>query len=104
MLQRTRTETPYEPKALRMGWHDALAAKSAEMGKTSAEFRAGARRKAKAICLLLAVAGAVGYFAGWVWALIPALMAAWSAFQLMSATLIASRLEALERQPPSGRL
>ena len=28
--------------------HDALAAKSAEMGKTSAEFRAGARRKAKA--------------------------------------------------------
>ena len=86
-----------------MGWHDALAVKSAEMGKTSAEFRAGARRKSKAMCLLLIVTGAVGYFAGWMWALIPGVLAAWSAFQLMSATLIASRLEALESQPRLDR-
>ena len=86
-----------------MGWHDALAVKSAEMGKTSAEFRAGARRKSKAMCFLLIVTGAVGYFAGWMWALIPGVLAAWSAFQLMSATLIASRLEALESQPRLDR-
>lgn len=86
-----------------MGWHDALAAKSAEMGKTSAEFRAGARRKAKATCLFLIVASAVGYFAGWMWALIPAVVAAWSAFQFMSATLIASRLEVLESPPQPDR-
>ena len=81
-----------------MGWHDALAAKSAEMGKTSAEFRAGARRKAGATCLFLIAAGAVGYFGGWAWAAIPGAVAVWSAFQTMSATLIASRLEVLEKQ------
>lgn len=81
-----------------MGWHDAVAAKSAEMGKTSAAFRAGARRKAVATCLCLIVAGAVGYSVGWAWAAIPGALAAWSALQTMSATLIASRLEARERQ------
>lgn len=79
-----------------MGWHDALAAKSAEMGKTSAEFRAGARRKAKAAFLFLLLAGIVGHLAGWPWALLPGVLVAWSAFQCMSATMIASRLEALE--------
>lgn len=97
MVQRLKTESPT------MGWHDALAAKSAEMGKTSAEFRAGARRKAKATALFLIVTGAVGYFAGWIWALLPAVVAAWSAFQFMSATLIASRLEVLESQPRPDR-
>ena len=86
-----------------MGWHDALAAKSAEMGKTSAEFRAGARRKAGATCLFLIAASAVGYFGGWAWAAIPGAVAVWSALQLLSATLIASRLEAIERQASPGR-
>jgi hypothetical protein len=81
-----------------MGWHDALAAKSAELGKTSAEFRAGARRKARAAVLYLIVAGAVAYFVSWPWALLPGVLVAWSAFQSMSATKIASRLEALERR------
>ena len=84
-----------------MGWHDSLAAKSAELGKTSAEFRAGARRKAKVVLLFLILAGAVGYFVGWPWALLPGVVAAWSAFQSMSATMIASRLEIMEAQPPS---
>jgi hypothetical protein len=87
-----------------MGWHDVLAAKSAEMGKTSAEFRAGARHKTKATGLFVIVAGVVGYFAGWMWALLPAVVAAWSAFQLMSATMIASRLEVMERRPATGSL
>ena len=85
-----------------MGWHDALAAKSAELGKTSADFRAGARRKAKATFLLLLLAGVVGYLAGWPWALLPGAAVAWSAFQSRSALMIASRLETMEAQSSSG--
>lgn len=79
-----------------MGWHDSVAARAAAMGKTASEFRAGAQRKAKATCLFLLVAGAVWYFVGWPWALIPVAVAAWSAFQSVSATLIAARLEKAE--------
>ena len=79
-----------------MGWHDTLAAKSAEQGKTSADFRAGARRSAKATFLSLLLAGVVGYLAGWPWALLPGVLAAWSAFQSRSALMSASRLEAME--------
>lgn len=85
-----------------MGWHDTLAARSAEQGKTSADFRAGARRKATATILFLLLAGVVGYLVGWPWALLPGVLAAWSAFQSRSALMIASRLEALEAQPASG--
>ena len=86
-----------------MGWHDAVAARSAEMGKTSAEFKAGARRKAIATGLFLIAACAVGTFVGWMWALLLGAAAVWSAFQCMSAIMIASRLEAMEAQPPSDR-
>ncbi len=79
-----------------MGWHDALASRSAAMGKTAAEFRAGARRKATATGLLLVAAGAVAYFMSWPWALVPAAMAAWTALQTLSATMIANRLESSE--------
>jgi len=78
-----------------MGWHDSLAARAIEMGKTAAEFKSGARRKANVACLFLAVAGAVWYFVGWPWAVIPAAIAAWNGFQSMSATMIAGRLEKL---------
>jgi hypothetical protein len=81
-----------------MGWHDDLAAKSAELGKTSVEFRAGARRKAKAAVLYLIVAAAVCYFVSWPWALLPGVLVAWSTFQFMSATKIASRLEVIEKR------
>lgn len=86
-----------------MGWHDALAVRSAEMGKTSAEFKAGARRKAIATGLFLMAVCAVGYFVGWMWALLPGAAAVWSAFQCVSATMIASRLAAIEVRPPSDR-
>ncbi len=86
-----------------MGWHDALAAKSAEQGKTSADFRAGARRKAKATILFLLLAGVVGYLAGWPWALLPGVLAAWSAFQSRSALMIASRLEEAELRSAGER-
>jgi fatty acid desaturase len=86
-----------------MGWHDALAVKMAEAGRTSAEFRAGARRKAGVTLLLLAGAGAVGYFLGWAWALLPGVAAIWPAFQSVSATLVASRLEAMEARSRPGQ-
>jgi hypothetical protein len=76
-----------------MGWHDSLAARAIEMGKTAGEFKAGARRKANATWLFLAVGGAVWYFVSWPWALIPAAISAWTGFQSLSATMIASRLE-----------
>ena len=83
-----------------MGWHDSLAARATAMGKTAAEFKQGAKRKATATSLFLIVAGAVWYFVGWAWALIPAVFAAFSAFQTMSATLIAARLDKPQR--PGG--
>lgn len=76
-----------------MGWHDSLAARATAMGKTAAEFRAGAQRKAIAACLFLIVAGAVWYFVSWSWALIPAVGAAWNALQTVSATMISARLD-----------
>jgi hypothetical protein len=78
-----------------MGWHDSLAARAIEMGKTADEFKGGARRKANATWLFLVGGGAVWYFVSWPWALIPAAIAAWNALQSMSATMIASRLEKL---------
>jgi len=85
-----------------MGWHDSLAARAIAMGKTAAEFKSGARRKANLTCLFLVVAGAVWYFAGWPWALIPAAIATWNAFQSMSATMIAGRLERLAQRLPES--
>ena len=79
-----------------MGWHDSLAARAIETGKTANEFKSGAQNKANATWLFLAVAGAVWYFASWPWALIPAAIAALRALQSISATMIASRLEKLE--------
>lgn len=79
-----------------MGWHDDLAARSYAMGKTSPEFKAAARRKAKATWPWLLVAAAVWYFAGWPWALIPVAIVAFTAFQSVSASLVAMRLEKIE--------
>ncbi len=87
-----------------MGWHDALAVRSAELGKTSTEFKAGARRKAIATGLFLMAVCAVGYFVGWMWALVPGAAAVWSALQCVSAAMIASRLEAMEAQPQSEQM
>lgn len=85
-----------------MSWHDTLAARSAEQGRTSADFRAGARRKAKQTILFLLLAGIVLYLVAWPWASLPGALAAWSAFQCRSALLIAARLEAMEAQPPAA--
>ena len=76
-----------------MGWHDSLAARATAMGKTAADFKGGAQRKANVTWLFLIVAGAVWYFVGWGWAVIPACIAAFSAMQSVRATMIAARLD-----------
>jgi hypothetical protein len=63
------------------------------MGKTAAEFKRGAQQKANATWLFVIIAAAVWYFVGWAWALIPAVVAAFSAFQSVSASMIAARLD-----------
>lgn len=76
-----------------MGWHDSLASKARSMGKTSADFKAGAQRKANGTWMWLVLVAVVWYFASWKWALIPGAFAALSAFQSVSASMIAARLE-----------
>lgn len=76
-----------------MGWHDSLAQRAIAMGKTPADFRKGAQQKANMTWLFIIAAGAGWYFVSWAWALIPAGLAAFSAFQSVSATMIAARLD-----------
>ena len=76
-----------------MGWHDSLAQRAIAMGKTAADFKKGAQDKANMTWLFLIAAGAVWYFTGWAWALIPGGVAVFNAFQSVSATMIASRLD-----------
>lgn len=84
-----------------MGWHDSLAIKARQTGKTSADFKKGSQRKANATWVYAIVAGAVWYFVSWPWALIPAALATLSAFQSVSATMIALRLEKAEHASQS---
>ena len=79
-----------------MGWHDSLAIKSSQMGKTAADFKSGARRKARTTVAWLIATAAVWYFVSLPWALIPMALAAWNAFQIVSATMIGNRLEKME--------
>lgn len=88
-----------------MGLHDALADKAWEKGHRAEHFKAAAQRNANAFWFYLATAGAVWWFASWGWALIPAALAVWCAWQSASATMIMTRLELIEKfvgKPTSG--
>ena len=76
-----------------MSFHDSLATKSMMMGKSSQEFRRAAQKHANATWVLLIIAAAVWYFAGLWWAVIPAVVGAFTAFQSVSSTMVQSRLE-----------
>jgi hypothetical protein len=78
----------------KMSLHDRLALKALEMGKTASEFNDAAHNHANATWLFIVVAGAIWYFFGWKWALIPGALAIYSAFQSVSSTMVATRLEA----------
>lgn len=79
-----------------MGWHDDLANRAAAAGKTSDEFRSGAREKARMAGIWLVATAIVWYVAGWPWVVIPAVLAVYSTVQRISASLIAMRLEERE--------
>ncbi len=78
-----------------MSFHDNVAYKAASMGKTATQFNAAAQEHANATWFFLIIAGVVWYFTSWGWALIPAAVAAFTAFQSVSSTMIATRLEQL---------
>jgi hypothetical protein len=79
-----------------MGMHDKLAHRAAAMGKTAVDFHAAAQRHANATWGLLIAAGAVWYFVGWKWSLIPAALGVFTALKSVSATMVASRLEKMK--------
>lgn len=85
-----------------MALHDKLAQKAIAMGKHSSGFSAAAQKHANATWFYLIVAGAVWYFFGWLWALVPAALGVYTAFQSISATMVATRLESQESNSGSS--
>ena len=75
---------------------DNLAKKAIEMGKDATDFNAIAQKHANATIFYLIVAGTIWYFfeSGW-WISIPIMLGAYSAFQSISATMVAIKLENL---------
>ncbi|QWE15357.1 hypothetical protein [Polynucleobacter sp. AP-Sving-400A-A2] len=84
-----------------MGLHDKLAMKAFLRGKGSEEFKKASDNKANAAWFLLAVSLAVSYFSDSKWYLLPLALMIFAIIQSISATLIAERIEKLER--PSER-
>jgi hypothetical protein len=80
-------------KGGKMALHDKLVQKAIATGNHSSEFCAAAQKHANATWFYLIAAGAVWYFFGWVWALIPFALGVHTAFQSISATMIATKLE-----------
>ncbi len=85
-----------------MLFHDQVALKARLDGNTSAQFRAAAQRHANATWIYLIIGVALWYFASWLWALIPFAVAVYVAFQSISATAVAMRLEKYERSQGSA--
>jgi len=79
-------------------FHDKLAGKALLNGRTAKEFHIAAQRNANATWVCFAIAGLVWYFATWYWALIPFAFAVLSALRSISATMIETRLEKIERK------
>ena len=85
-----------------MPFHDQVALKARLDGNTSAQFRAAAQKHANATWVYLIIGAIVWYFASWLWALIPFAFAAYVAFQSVSATAVAIRLEKYENSQGSA--
>jgi predicted MFS family arabinose efflux permease len=79
-----------------MGFHDRLASKAYIDGHTSREFAGAAQRNANAFWFFAVITAVVSWFASWKWATVPAVLAAWSAVQSISATMIQTRIEKSE--------
>lgn len=79
-----------------MSFHDQIARKAILDGNTSQQFRVAAQKHSNATWFLLIVAAVVWYFTNWMWAFIPFALTAFKAFQSISATMVAMRLEKYE--------
>ena len=79
-----------------MSLHDKLAQKAIAMRKSSSEFSAAAQRHANATWFFVIAALVVWYFWGWIWALLPIALAAYTALQSTSSTMIATRIKSQE--------
>jgi len=90
------------PIKIPMSFHDAVALKARLDGNTSAQFHQAAQQHAKATWVYLILAAIVWYFTSWMWALIPIALTAFVAFQSISATLVATRLEKYEKSEKSA--
>ena len=82
-----------------MSLHDKLAQKAIAMGKSSSEFLRAAQKHANATWFFVIAALVAWYFWGWVWALIPIALAAYTALQSISSTMIAARIKSQEKVP-----
>lgn len=81
-----------------MPLHDKLEHKAASIGKKAPEFRTAAQKHANATWFFFIIAGVVWYLADdWEWALFPIAVGVFTAFQSVSSTMIATRLENQEQ-------
>ncbi|MDP2325559.1 MAG: hypothetical protein Q8N51_16240 [Gammaproteobacteria bacterium] len=76
-----------------MSMIDGLVRKALSMGHTPQVFRAAAQRNANGFWWWLIIGGAVWYFVSWKWAIPFALLSVWCAWDSVSASTIARRLE-----------
>ena len=84
-------------KGRKESFHDGLARMAVERGDTSAKFNRAAQRHANVTWFWLAAAGVVWYFTKWGWALIPFAAAVWEAAKSIGSTLVAVKLEKIEK-------
>ncbi len=83
-----------------MSIHDKMALRASARGKTSAEFRAAARKQANFTWAMVILGGVVWYYAGGL-ALIPAALGIFAIVKSVSSTMIATRLEKAEQEEQS---
>jgi hypothetical protein len=79
-----------------MAFHDKLAQHAFRSGKASSQFHLAAQKHANATWVYIIIGAIVWWVVSWVWALVPFAIGAFVAFQSVSATMIASRLEKFE--------
>ena len=80
-----------------MGLHDELARKAFARGDGRDNFLRAAQQHANATWVCVIAALAVWYFLGWAWALVPAVLGVYAALKSVSATMVATRLENMDR-------
>jgi fatty acid desaturase len=82
-------------------FYDDIARKAILEGQNSAIYRHAAQKHANAFWIYLIIAAVIWFSLGFWWALMPLLLAAFVAIQSVSATQVAIRVEAYEKQAAS---